>query len=47
MRSLRPLVINAKLIWYRWALKEICPLHPDVPYIVLSINQLEAERKAQ
>lgn len=25
----------------RWALREIHPLHPDVPFIVRRINQLE------
>lgn len=32
------------LRWYRRALKEISPLHPDVPYIVRRIAHLEARK---
>ena len=38
---MRPLIKHAALLYYRWALREICPLHPDVPQIVLAINTLE------
>jgi hypothetical protein len=31
-----------RLVYYRWALAEIDPLHPDVPHIVHRINELEA-----
>lgn len=31
---------------FRWALREIHPLHPDVPYIVYRINTLTFERKS-
>ena len=28
--------------YLRWALEEIHPLHPDVPHIVMRINELES-----
>jgi hypothetical protein len=45
MRALRPLWREARLAWYRWAQREIHPLHDDVPLIVHSIARLEAERR--
>ena len=33
--------------YYRWALAEISPLHPDVPRIVHRIHQLEREQPWQ
>ena len=33
-----------KLRWWRWALSEISPTHPDVPLIVRRIRELEAGR---
>jgi len=32
----------AKLVYYQWALANISPTHPDVPHIVVTINQLES-----
>lgn len=32
---------RAVLAFLRWAAREIDPLHPDVPHLVLRINQLE------
>jgi len=29
------------LVWYRWAMRQIDPLHPDVPEIVRRISELE------
>ena len=46
VKALRPLVREAKLAYLRWALREIHPLHADVPQIVLAVNQLQAERSA-
>ncbi len=40
-RALYPLWREAALRWWRWALREIHPLHPDVPEIVMRIHQLE------
>jgi hypothetical protein len=31
--------------FYRWAMREICPLHPDVPRIVL--RQMELADKTR
>jgi hypothetical protein len=42
MRALFPVVRLWKLSIYRWALREIHPLHPDVPYIVRQLRDLEA-----
>jgi hypothetical protein len=45
MRALRPLLRELALAYYRRALREIDPLHDDVPYIVHRINTLTFERK--
>jgi hypothetical protein len=45
--ALRPLIREARLFFFRWALREIDLLHEDVPMIVHAINRLEAERKEQ
>jgi hypothetical protein len=46
LRAIRPVFRNASLIFHERALREIDPLHPDVPEIVLTINRLKAERSA-
>jgi len=46
-RSLRPLWREACILYYELALQSLCnrqPSHPDIPYIVLEINRLTAER---
>ena len=43
--ALRPLIREARLAYFRWAMREICPLHDDVPRIVLEIHRLETEGK--
>lgn len=40
-----PLWVELKLAYYRWALREIDPLHRDVPHIVRVINRLESQRR--
>lgn len=40
MSGIKPLWDALALAYYRWALSEIRPLHPDVPRIVLRVNQL-------
>lgn len=42
--SLRPLWRESAIAYYRWALAEINPQHPDVPYIVLRLRALLDER---
>ncbi len=42
---LRPVLRNAQLVYLEWALREIDPLHPDVPLIVMAISRLQAERR--
>ncbi len=42
--GIAPLVTLASLAFYRWALREIHPTHPDVPLIVMRINALESMR---
>ena len=32
----------AALTYYRWAMNQIDPLHPDVPEIVCKISELQA-----
>ncbi len=46
LRSIRPVLRDAQIAYLEWALREIDPLHPDVPQIVLAIHRLRAERAA-
>lgn len=46
MKSLRPIWRELSLLYYRRALREIPPMHPDVPTIVLTLHRLESERKS-
>jgi hypothetical protein len=39
--GIAPVIDLIRLQWWRWALREMGPLHPDAPYVVLRINQLE------
>jgi hypothetical protein len=39
--GLLPLFRLMALTYYRWAMRQIDPLHPDVPEIVQRINDLE------
>lgn len=43
----RPLIREIALAYYSRAIREINPLHPDVPFIVHRINALTAERLSQ
>jgi len=44
LRFCRVLLREIELAYLKWARREIDPLHKDVPYIVLRINTLEADR---
>jgi hypothetical protein len=46
MTWLRPFIREARIAYYRWALAEMPPLHPDVPYVVHRLRSLLDERKA-
>jgi hypothetical protein len=46
-RAIRPLIREARLFYIEWALREIPPLHPDVPSLVLERHELIAERNEQ
>jgi len=39
--GLKELLRVAELIYYRWALREMDPQHPDLPSVVLAIRELE------
>lgn len=41
MRSLRPIWRTWRLFILKWALKEINPMHPDLPLIVRRLRELE------
>lgn len=43
MNGIRPIFVGLALAWWKWALREIDPMHPDVPVIVRRINQLETD----
>lgn len=42
--ALRPLWREFAIAYYRWALREIDPQHPDVPRIVLRLRALLDQR---
>lgn len=44
MSWLRTLLREFELVYLHWALREIDPLHVDVPAIAIRINHLEAAR---
>lgn len=41
LRALRWLPVAIEREHLRWAIREIDPMHPDVPMIVRRINELE------
>ena len=47
MKTLRFWWREASIVYHELALQSLCnrnPSHPDVPYIVLTINRLKSER---
>lgn len=42
MRALLPLWRHWRLFILRWAMREIDPLHPDVPAILIEISYWES-----
>jgi hypothetical protein len=40
-RFFMPFWREAAIRWYRWALREIDPMHPDVPFIVNRLHHWE------
>lgn len=44
LAALRPLTREFRIAYYRWALREINPQHPDVPAIVMRLRGLLDER---
>jgi hypothetical protein len=46
MNALRPIVDLWRGFYLRWALREIDPMHPDVPRIVNALNDIESRRAA-
>lgn len=42
--GLAPLWREARIAWYEWALQEMPASHADVPYVVMRIHALKAER---
>jgi hypothetical protein len=46
MHFLRVLPARLEVLYLEWALREVSPLHPDVPHIVRRISVLE-ERFSQ
>ncbi len=43
LAMLRALPAALEVLYLQWALREIHPLHPDVPLIVARINELERQ----
>ena len=44
---MRPLVREWLIWWYGKAMRQIHPLHADVPHIVLRLSQLTGERQGR
>ncbi len=47
LAMLRALPAALEVLYLEWALREIHPLHPDVPHIVARIRQLETIGETQ
>lgn len=45
MKILHTLHVIAAQAFYRWAMKEINPMHPDVPKIMIRQNQLAEKHR--
>jgi hypothetical protein len=43
--GLQSLLRFLALAYYRWALKEIDPRHPDLPHVMLRIRELERAKR--
>jgi hypothetical protein len=43
LAMLRAFPAALEVLYLQWALREIDPLHPDVPFIVARIRQLESK----
>lgn len=41
MSGIRPVLRLIALAYYRWAAREICPLHPDAAYVHRRVYELE------
>ena len=41
LRTLRAMPAALEVLYLRWAAKEMGALHPDLPYVVHRINELE------
>lgn len=35
------LLNHFRLAWWRWAARELSPLHPDYPHVILRLHELE------
>lgn len=44
MKGLLPLWREWRIFILSWALREICPLHPDVPNIVRELHHWRTQR---
>jgi hypothetical protein len=44
VKALAPLIREAKIKFYQWALHDMSPLHPDLPKVVRRLHQLRSER---
>jgi hypothetical protein len=42
MKGIRPLWLLALRSYYRWAMREIHPLHPDAPHVAVRLAELES-----
>jgi len=43
---MRRLILEMRYMHTQWALREICPLHPDVPMLVVRLAALTDRRGA-
>jgi hypothetical protein len=42
--AIRPVWLNAQIAYHEWALREMHPLHPDVPYVMRTLSALRDRR---
>jgi hypothetical protein len=48
--AFRPLVREARILYFRWALRDMQiknPQHPDMPEVIVALRDLIAERHAR
>jgi hypothetical protein len=46
LEGLGPVWLNAQIAYHEWALREMHPLHPDLPFVMQTLSALRDRRAA-